>query len=194
MSQPDMVDNHLIEFTIPPGFSMRGSLGREETVGRRSLHPACKKDCRLPRLTRCVIERDQMVISRGGGGDDAARHTSHPGMEVNRLIEFTNVNEHNFPSVLRRTLVFRIESRFVEGNYLDTKLKEGPKCGVFARDPSLRDFLAQGSIHIACAMQHDTSVSEHPRPASSLVGFVTGTTHHPMRTAHCSHRTAAWSA
>jgi hypothetical protein len=54
--------------------------------------------------------------------------------------------------------------------------------------------LAQGSIHIACAMQHDANVSEHPRPASSLVGFVSGTTHHPMRTAHCSHRTAAWSA
>ena len=45
---------------------MRGSLGREETVGRRSLHPANKKDCHLPRLTRCVIERDQTVISRGG--------------------------------------------------------------------------------------------------------------------------------
>jgi hypothetical protein len=74
-------------------------------------------------------------------------------MEVNRLIEFSNVNEHNFPSVLRRTLVFRIESRFVEGNFLETKLKEGPKCGVFARDPSLRDFLVGGSVIAACDLQ-----------------------------------------
>ena len=74
-------------------------------------------------------------------------------MEVNRLIEFSNVNEHNFPSVLRRTLVFRIESRFVEGNFLETKLREGPKCGVFARDPSLRDFLVGGSVIAACDLQ-----------------------------------------
>ena len=79
---------------------------------------------------------------------------SHLGMEVNRLIEFSNVNEHNFPSVLRRTLVFRIESRFVEGAYLDTKLKEGPKCGVFARDPSLREFLVGGSVNVAWALLH----------------------------------------
>jgi len=63
-------------------------------------------------------------------------------IELNRLLRFSNVTESNFPSVLRRSFVWKPQARFLDPLYLANHYPNHERDGVFKKNPRLKDFLA----------------------------------------------------
>lgn len=76
-------------------------------------------------------------------------------MEVNRLMHFKGVSEHNFPSILRRSFIWRPHARFVCRQFLEENYQDSEKDGYFPKDPTLKDFLVSGpAIASSLQLQH----------------------------------------
>lgn len=69
-------------------------------------------------------------------------------MELNRLIRFQGVDETNFHSIFRRSLVIRITARFVEASAL-VNMPGHNSYGIFERQPDLKEFLQSGPAVLA---------------------------------------------
>ena len=62
-------------------------------------------------------------------------------MELNKLIQFSDISEANFESVLRRIALIKIQAQFFEERYLKQQRKDHEKFGVFKRDSDMKKFL-----------------------------------------------------
>lgn len=69
-------------------------------------------------------------------------------LECNKLIEFQDITEDNFESILRRFAVVQIQARFFEKAQLSGVDLDPDTRGVFCRDPELDSFYTSGP---ACA-------------------------------------------
>ena len=59
-------------------------------------------------------------------------------MEVNRLMLLKGVTEQNFPSILRRSFLWKPLARFVAQNFLDEHYPDAELDGCFPKDPTTR--------------------------------------------------------
>ena len=76
-------------------------------------------------------------------------------MEVNRLMLLKGVTEQNFPSILRRSFLWKPLARFVAQNFLDEHYPDAELDGCFPKDPTLKDFLVSGpAIASSLQLQH----------------------------------------
>ena len=73
-------------------------------------------------------------------------------MEVNRLMPFKGVNESNFPSILRRSFVWKPRARFANPEFLRKFYPDAHLNGVFPKDSALKDFLVSGPA-VASSLQ-----------------------------------------
>ena len=69
-------------------------------------------------------------------------------LECNKLIEFQDITEDNFESIIRRFAVAQIQARFFEKAQLSGVDLDPDTRGVFCRDPELDSFYTSG---LACA-------------------------------------------
>ena len=72
--------------------------------------------------------------------------------EVNRIMRFMGVTEANFPSILRRSLVWKPMARFINEHVIRNSYPDAHLDGYFCRDDSLKEFLRSGPC-IAAALQ-----------------------------------------
>ena len=96
--------------------------------------------------------------------------------ELNRMFSFEPVVEGTFGSIMRRSLVIEIESRFLDNDYLKVHVPNHEDFGIFARDPKAMDFLISGPgvaaghvIQLAHECDYDES-----RCRSIISGYVLG--------------------
>ena len=77
-------------------------------------------------------------------------------LEANRHLYFTGVTESNFNSILRRSFVYRINARFVEGSHLtDAMYRDHRLDGIYPSDPTLHRFVVSPpAVGAAIRMQH----------------------------------------
>ena len=61
-------------------------------------------------------------------------------LDVNHMMAFLGVTNHNFHSLFRRSFVWKAKARFVHRKFL-AKYPEHEKDGIFEADPSLNKFL-----------------------------------------------------
>ena len=77
-------------------------------------------------------------------------------MEMNKLLQFDHITEHNFESILRRIAIIKIKAMFFDKAAIE-KLRETTgehsleEAGIFERDTSLLAFMSAGP---ACAAGH----------------------------------------
>eukprot|EP00439_Symbiodinium_sp_Y106_P048856 s193_g6.t1 len=69
-------------------------------------------------------------------------------LEVNRMMAFVGVSNHNFNSLFRRSFAWKAKARFVHRKFL-TKYPEHEKDGIFEADPSLNKFLTTSQASVA---------------------------------------------
>ena len=67
---------------------------------------------------------------------------------MNLLPTFDGVSEENFNSVMRRALVIRHYSRFVDRS-LWLRLSDAQRDGIFPKDPDAKDFVRTGAASVA---------------------------------------------
>ena len=70
-------------------------------------------------------------------------------MELNKLIQFDDVTEQNFESIIRRIVLIKILARFFDKKYLERYNGNHEQFGIFARDPDLKDFMTSGPAQAA---------------------------------------------
>ena len=111
-------------------------------------------------------------------------------MEVNRLMQFKGVSEHNFPSILRRSFLWRPHARFVCPQYLEEHYTDAALDGYFPKDPTLKEFLVSGpaiasSMQLQHAFEHTYSRAEciHMIESYCNLGGGQGLTEDKMRIA-----------
>ena len=76
-------------------------------------------------------------------------------LECNKLMSFGGVTERNFPSILRRSLVWKPKARFFDQTFLSTKYPDSHLDGIFASDPSLKQKLISGPyVAAGIRLQH----------------------------------------
>ena len=63
--------------------------------------------------------------------------------------DFHGVKEKDLESIIRRAVVLKFRARFFPKMYLDKCLPNHESYGIFARDPTLGDFLESGPGHAA---------------------------------------------
>ena len=72
--------------------------------------------------------------------------------EVNKLIRFMGVTEHNFPSILRRSFVWKPKARFINQDIISTDYPDANLDGYFRKDDGLKMFL-KSSVCILAALR-----------------------------------------
>jgi len=101
--------------------------------------------------------------------------TSSGGHRIGR---FAGVTETNFPSILRRSLIWKPRARFLDAAYLLDHCPNHEQDGIFAKNPKLREFLVSGP---ACAagirIQHGFECT-HSREVCEALIEGDMTTHH----------------
>jgi hypothetical protein len=86
-------------------------------------------------------------------------------IEVNRLMSFTGVSEKNFPSIFRRSFVWRPRARFVEPETMLGAEEKFKANGYFQKNPKLKNFLVSGpAVAAGLRMQHGFELA-HSRDA-----------------------------
>lgn len=76
-------------------------------------------------------------------------------LELNSMINFENVVESNFESIMRRFAVISLKSRFVEPHTLRDVQIQPEGVGVFQRDPDLESFYTSGpAVAAGLKIQH----------------------------------------
>ena len=65
-------------------------------------------------------------------------------IEVNKLVKYSGITMHNYESILRRNLIVKIMARFFDEAYLKKYMPDHAEYGIFARDPSAKDFAVSG--------------------------------------------------
>ena len=98
--------------------------------------------------------------------------------DAHRIGRFAGVTESNFPSILRRSLIWKPRARFLDAAYLRDHYPNHEQDGVFAKNPKLREFLVSGP---ACAagirIQHGFECTHSREDCEALIeGDMT--THH----------------
>jgi hypothetical protein len=74
--------------------------------------------------------------------------------EMNKLPDFGVIDNAVFNSILRRSLVIKHESRFVEQDVLD-KVAGAAAKGIFLKDPTAKDFVRSGgAVVVGWKMLH----------------------------------------
>ena len=63
-------------------------------------------------------------------------------LEVNKMMKFVGIDDSNFQSVFRRSLVWKPKARFYHNTLLQNLHDDHESDGVFLADPSLKQFLA----------------------------------------------------
>ena len=82
-------------------------------------------------------------------------------LEVNHMFNFQGVTSANFNSLLRRSFVWRPKARLIDSG--TTNVNEA--VGLFAPDPSLRDFLVSGPAILAALVQQHAFEALYTREA-----------------------------
>ena len=82
-------------------------------------------------------------------------------LEVNHMFTFQGVTSENFNSLLRRSFVWRPKARFIDSG--TNNVNEA--VGLFAADPSLRDFLVSGPAILAALVQQHAFEALYTREA-----------------------------
>ena len=76
-------------------------------------------------------------------------------IEMNRLMRFRGVTEKNFPSILRRSLVWKPKARFADPEFLARHYPDHERDGIFKKDPTLKHKLQSGPyIAAGLRLQH----------------------------------------
>ncbi|MCP4190228.1 MAG: hypothetical protein GY768_06340, partial [Planctomycetaceae bacterium] len=76
-------------------------------------------------------------------------------MELNRLIRFIGVREHEFNAIYRRSLLIKMHARFVDPDFIEKRLPNAATYGVFPRQNDLKPFLRSGpGILAGLRLQH----------------------------------------
>ncbi len=85
-------------------------------------------------------------------------------IEVNRMMSFVGVHERSFPSIFRRSFVWKPQARFLDAVYLREHYPNHANDGVFVKNPELKAFLAAGPTVVAgLRLQHgfESKFSRH---------------------------------
>ncbi len=113
-------------------------------------------------------------------------------MKLNKMVEFHNIREREFESIMRRIAVVRIMARFADALVLD-KHGDPAKCaraGIFKREPDLYEFMTSSPAVLAAhkiqyAFEAETSEEECRNMITEYTrcGGDHGVTHKYMRMA-----------
>ena len=63
---------------------------------------------------------------------------------MNSLLRFNATSEAAFNAIFRRSLIIKINARFLDAKYLRDHLPEHERYGIFARQPDLKAFMVSG--------------------------------------------------
>lgn len=75
--------------------------------------------------------------------------------EVNKFLRFLGITENNFPSILRRSLVWKPMARFIGADIIESEYPDAAFDGYFVKDDTLKQFLrSPASIAAALLIQH----------------------------------------
>ena len=85
-------------------------------------------------------------------------------MELNRMIGFSGVTEAQFHSIFRRSLIIRVQGRFVEAEAFN-QIGNAKKFGVFPRAADLKQFLRSGPAVVAGLRMQLSFEKQHSRDA-----------------------------
>lgn len=76
-------------------------------------------------------------------------------LEVNKMLKFGGVFESNFPSILRRSLVWKAKARFLPPQFLASHYPDSSVDGIFGKNPELKRFVMSGpAVLAAIRIQH----------------------------------------
>ena len=76
-------------------------------------------------------------------------------LEANRMFAFQDVEQKNFNSIMRRSLVWRCKARFEDPHVIEAAYPDIHKDGVFKKDPDLEAFLTSGpAVAAGLQLQH----------------------------------------
>ena len=114
------------------------------------------------------------------------RVTGWKRIETNRLMTFKNIEEGNFNSIMRRSLVWRPKPLFVDDEWLQAHYPDSHLDGIFAKDIGLREFLESGpAIAVSLRNQHGFEAVHNRDKCRALIEeyAVAGLTEKKMREA-----------
>ena len=76
-------------------------------------------------------------------------------LEANRMFTFEDVDQRNFNSIMRRSLVWRCKARFEDPHVIEAAYSDIGQDGVFKKDPDLEAFLTSGpAVAAGLQLQH----------------------------------------
>ena len=77
------------------------------------------------------------------------------GCKIYSSTLISGVTESNFPSILRRSLVWRPKGKFWDPSFLQKHYKDAHLDGIFPQDPDLKQFLVSGPcVAAGLSLQH----------------------------------------
>ncbi len=81
-------------------------------------------------------------------------------MEVNKLMRFTGVTDGNFPSILRRSFVWKPKARFLDATYFAKHYPDHERDGIFPKKETMKKFLVSGpAIAAGLRIQHGFEIN-----------------------------------
>ena len=91
-------------------------------------------------------------------------------LEANRMFRFADVGKKDFNAIMRRSLVWRVKSRFEDPQAIQGAYEDIHKDGVFVRDPDLADFIKSGSATAAgIQLQHAFEASHSKEQCLEMI-------------------------
>lgn len=91
-------------------------------------------------------------------------------LECNKLIRFSGVSDRNFPSIMRRSFVWKAKALFFDEGYLEKKYPDAARDGIFPANAALRSFLRSGpAIAAAMIIQHGFELRHGKKDCEDLI-------------------------
>ena len=91
-------------------------------------------------------------------------------LECNKLIRFSGVSERNFPSIMRRSFVWRPKALFFDEAFLEKRYPDAARDGIFPANAALRSFLRSGpAIAAAMLIQHGFELRHCKQDCENLI-------------------------
>ena len=91
-------------------------------------------------------------------------------LEANRMFRFADVGKKDFNAIMRRSLVWRVKSRFEDPQVIQGAYEDIHKDGVFVRDPDLADFIKSGPATAAgIQLQHAFEASHSKEQCLEMI-------------------------
>jgi len=90
--------------------------------------------------------------------------------ELNKMLQFTNVSEASFPSILRRSFVWKPKARFLDAAYLERHYPDARLDGIFPPSPALKKFVTSGpAVAAAMRFQHGFEASHSKAACEEMI-------------------------